>query len=92
MLTDPRPALAEQSSFISYLVGLASLAQVVHALAADPRRRADEPRAADDLVHVLLAIASLGGKIERLAEASRAQPPATAVAAPHPPTDTRWLR
>ena len=42
-LTDPRDALAEQSSFISYLVGLAGLARVVHALAADGDRRVDPP-------------------------------------------------
>ena len=33
MLTNPTPALAEQSSFIGYLLGLASLANAVHAFA-----------------------------------------------------------
>ena len=53
-LTDPRDALAEQSSFVSYLVGLAGLARVVRALAADGDRRADPRRDADDFVHLLL--------------------------------------
>ena len=53
-LTDPREALAEQSSFVSYLVGLAGLARVVRALAADGDRRADPRRDADDFVHLLL--------------------------------------
>ena len=53
-LTDPREALAEQSNFIGYLMGLASLAGVVHVLAADGDARADNPRDADDFVHVLL--------------------------------------
>jgi hypothetical protein len=34
-LTDPREALADQSNFIGYLVGMAGLARVVHTLAAD---------------------------------------------------------
>ena len=38
-LTDPRDALADQSNFIGYLMGLARLARVVHALAADGDRR-----------------------------------------------------
>ena len=43
MLTDPRPALAEQNNFVGYLMGLAGLARVVHALVrtASP---ADTPR------------------------------------------------
>ena len=72
-LTDPREALADQSSFISYLIGLAGLARVVHALAADGDRRADPSRDADDFVHVLLGLASLGDAIERLAESAPAQ-------------------
>ena len=92
MLTDPREALAEQSNFIGYLVGLAGVARVVHALAADGNRRADPPREADGFVYLLLAFASLGEKIERLAESTGAQPSATAVTAPRPSTDTRWLR
>ena len=64
-LTDPREALADQSSFIGYLVGLAGLARVVHTLAADGDRRSDPPRDSDDFVHVLLGLASLGEAIER---------------------------
>ena len=59
-LTDPREALAEQSNFVGYLVGLAGLARMVHTLAADGDRRADPPRDADDFVHALLGLASLG--------------------------------
>lgn len=92
MLTDPREALAEQSNFIGYLVGLAGLDRVVHALAADDHRRADTPREADDLVHVLLALASLGEAIERLAESAPAQRSPVATASPPPSTNTRWLR
>jgi hypothetical protein len=89
MLTDPREALAEQSSLVSYLVGLAGLARVVTALADDHNRRADPPREADDLVHLLLGLASLGEAIERLAESVPAQRnPATTT----PPTNVRWLR
>jgi hypothetical protein len=91
-LTDPRDALVEQSSFVSYLVGLAGLARVVHALAADGDRRADPHRAADDFVHLLLGLASVGAAIERLAESAPA-PRSHAPAAP-PPTSSnaRWLR
>ena len=58
-LTDPREALADQSNFIDYLIGLAGLGQLVHAL-ADGDRRADSSGDADDFVNVLLGIASLG--------------------------------
>ncbi|OUZ02313.1 hypothetical protein B0172_03600 [Mycobacterium avium subsp. paratuberculosis] len=44
-LTDPRDALADQSDFIGYLVGLAGLADVVHTLAGDGPRAAADPRA-----------------------------------------------
>ena len=66
-LTDPREALADQSNFIGYLVGLAGLARVVHTLAADGDRRPRLARESDDFVHVLLGFASLGKAIERLA-------------------------
>ncbi len=92
MLTDPRQALAEQSSFVSYLVGLAGLARLVHALAADGNRRADPPREADDAVYLLLGLASTAEVIERLAD----RPPVQ-TAAQGPPllvseTNNRWLR
>jgi hypothetical protein len=89
-LTDPREALADQSDFIGYLVGLAGLARVVHALAADSGRRAEATRDADDFVHVLLGLASLGAGVERLAGSAvvqhnpAAKPPTTSAA--------RWLR
>ena len=92
MLTDPREALAEQSSFIGYLVGLAGLARVVHALAADGNRRADPPGEADDAVHLLLGVASVAEAIERLAESAPAQPCPPAAASPPSSTNTRWLR
>jgi hypothetical protein len=92
MLADPRPALAEQSNFIGYLMGLASVARVVHALAADGNGQADPPRGADDFVYLLVGFAGLGHKIERLAESARAQPSATGRAATRPPSDIRWLR
>jgi hypothetical protein len=89
-LTDPRDALADQSDFIGYLVGLGGLAQMVHALASDSARRAEAPSDADDFVHVLLGLASLGAAIERLAGSAvvqhnpAAEPAATAA--------RRWLR
>jgi hypothetical protein len=89
MLTDPREALAEHSSFVSYLVGLAGLARVVQALACDGNRRTDAPCDADDLVHLLLGLASLGEAIERLTESAPAQRNSTD---PAPSTNTRWLR
>jgi hypothetical protein len=91
MLTDPREALAQQSSFVSYLVGLAGLARAVHALAGDGDHRAvDPPREADDFVHVLLGLASLGEAIERVAES--VPPRAAGAPAAAPSTNTRWLR
>jgi hypothetical protein len=92
MLTDPREAFAEQSNFIGYLVGLAGLARVVHALAADGNRRAGAPREADDFVHLLVAFASLGDMIEGLAESAPVPPYPAVAAAPLVPTNTRWLR
>lgn len=88
-LTDPREALADQSSFIGYLVGLAGVAQVVHAL-ADDERRATPARDADDFVHVLLGLASVGAAIERFANSAPAQqhPAAGRSAVPA----ARWLR
>ncbi|HWR49363.1 MAG TPA: hypothetical protein VN327_17395 [Pseudonocardiaceae bacterium] len=92
MLTDPRPALAEQSNFVSYLVGLAGLARAVHALATDGHPRPDPPRDADDFIHLLLGVASAGEAIEHLAESAQAQPAGTIVAAAPSSTNTRWLR
>jgi hypothetical protein len=87
-LIDPCDALAEQSNFIGYLMGLAGLAQVVHQL-ADGDRRAEPPSDADDFVHVLLGIASLGHGIGQLAQPVPAQSNSqTAI----PLSNTRWLR
>jgi hypothetical protein len=95
-LTDPREALADQSDFIGYLVGLAGLAQVVHTLAADGRfsevGRSDPLRAPDDFVHVLLGLASIGATIERFANSAMAQQNPTTEAAPTATSTRRWLR
>jgi hypothetical protein len=91
MLIDPRPALAEQSSFIGYLLGLAGLASAVRALAADGHSQADNPREADDFGYLLLGVASVGDAINRLAESARAEHSETPGATP-PPSTNRWLR
>jgi hypothetical protein len=91
-LTDPREALADQSDFIGYLVGLAGLAQVVHTLASDGARRAGGPRDPDDFVHVLLGFASIGAAIDRLANSAMAHRTPTAEAPPSAAPTTRWLR
>jgi hypothetical protein len=91
-LTDPRDALADQSEFVGYLVGLAGVAQLVHTLAADGDGRARGPRESDDFVYVLLGLASIGAEIERLANSAMPQRNPT-VDAPPPATPTpRWLR
>lgn len=94
MLTDPRPALAEQSSFVGYLLGLSALGRMVPALISgtDPRP-ADRPGEADDLVYLLLGLVRLGRGIEGLAPpgATAAQPRHDPMARPSP-SDTRWLR
>jgi hypothetical protein len=91
-LTDPREALADQSEFVSYLVGLAGLSQLVHTLAADGDRRAGRPRDPDDFVHVLLGLASIGAAIERLANWAPPQQNPIAEARPPATPTTRWLR
>ncbi len=91
-LTDPREALADQSNFIAYLVGLAGLGRVVHTLADDGGRRSDAHCEPDDFVHVLLGLARLGEAIEGLANSALAQTNAP-VEAPMPASMTmRWLR
>ena len=88
-LTDPREALAEQSTFIGYLMGLAGLARVVHELAGDHSGHAEPRHDADEFVHVLLGLASLGSEIERIAESVPAQRnPTTGISS----LDTGWLR
>jgi hypothetical protein len=90
-LTDPREALADESSFIDYLMGLAGLARVVHTLAADGEGRSEPRRGSDDFVHVLLGVASLGATIERLTNSATAQENLTAEALA-PGSARQWLR
>ena len=85
-LTDPRKALAEQSSFLDYLLGLRSLAGTVRVLADDPQRIDAAP--IDDFVHVLLGVVSVGNAVDRLAQPTPAQPPA----AEPDSFQRRWLR
>lgn len=89
-LNDPREALADQSNFISYLLGVSGLARAVRELAADDSRRAELPCAADDFVHALLGIASIGELIERLGESTPAQ--LNPIAEAPAPMMMRWLR
>jgi hypothetical protein len=91
-LTDPRDALADQSDFIGYLLGLAGLARVVHTLADDGGGRGGGLREADDFVHVLLGFASIGAAIERLADSTVTQPDRPAEAPATAAPATRWLR
>jgi len=88
-LIDPREALADQSSFIGYLLGLAGVARMVHTL-ADDGRRAKAARDPDEFVHALLGLARLGAAIDRLVNSGMAQQnPTTQSAATQ---TTRWLR
>jgi hypothetical protein len=90
-LTDPRDALAEQSNFVSYLVGLAGLSRLVHELATDGDEGSARAGEADDFVHVLLGVASLGDAIERLGESTPMQQVSAQEPSAGSPT-TRWLR
>lgn len=90
-LTDPREALADQSNFISYLVGVAGLARVVHTL-ADGDRRSEPPSDSDGFVHLLLGLASLGGAIERLANPAPPQQDLPIQTPASASTTVRWLR
>ena len=87
-LTDPREALADQSSFIGYLVGLAGLAQTIRELATDGERTSR--RDPDDFVFALLGLASVGTAVERLAHLPAAQLDPIAGSSVSP--ITRWLR
>jgi hypothetical protein len=91
-LTDPREALADQSNFIGYLVGLAGVARLVHALAADDDSHPAGSHDADDFVHALVGIASLGDAIDRLAEPVLAQQHPRSEPDPPDWTTRRWLR
>jgi hypothetical protein len=83
-LSDPRPALAERSSLISYLLGIAALAQLIHVLALDSPRDSDPM--ADDFVHLLLGVAALGKSIEVLVD------PAPVACHPSSAEPRLWLR
>ena len=87
-MTDPCDALAEQSSFIGYLMGLAALGRVVQAMAVEGRPGPQPPGEPDDLVDVLVGIAGLGEAIRQMAEHAAVQDNPTVP----PPADTRWLR
>jgi hypothetical protein len=91
-LTDPREALAEQSSFIDYLVGIAGLARMVHTLAADVGPRSGPPVVSDDFVHLLLGVASLGESIEKLAEPALMQRHSQSEHDSADSAPSRWLR
>ena len=72
-------------------MGLAGLARVVHALAADGADVDRAVRYADDFVHVLLGIASLGDAIEALAGDPSAPTKRPRQRSADSPT-RRWLR
>jgi hypothetical protein len=84
-LTDARAALAEHAALIDYLVGVAGLGRLVRTFGIDGAGEADGE--ADDFVHVLLGLAALGARVERLAPPAPASPtgPVADLAA-------RWLR
>lgn len=86
-LTDPQPALAEASTFIDYLVGLAGLGRLVHALADDAETTAG---GADDFVHLLVGIAGVAAGVQRLA-GSQAGPAHRDEGTAHADSG-RWLR
>ena len=83
-LSDPRPALADRSSLIGYLMGVAALAQLIDVLALDSNRDPAPP--ADDFVHLLLGVASLGKSIEQLVAL------VPVACDPSPAEPSRWLR
>jgi hypothetical protein len=89
-LTDPREALADQSNFIGYLVGLAGLGRVVRQLATEGDRTSGPHRDPDDFVYALLGLASVGAAVERLANRPAKQQ--NSVADPSAAPITRWLR
>lgn len=89
MLLDPREALADQNSFIGYLLGVAGLADTVRTLAADESRRNHAAEDVDDFVYALLGIASLGERINALVEISSYPEHPTYA---EPPLPRRWLR
>lgn len=97
-LFDPRPALAEQSTFVSYLTGVAALGRVVQTLAGENGTGSHQnPSTADDFVHMLLGMVSLGASVEALAEATHgpvddAQQCGESSTPTSPMDSRRWLR
>jgi hypothetical protein len=88
MLSDPRPALADQSGFHHALLGLASLAELVGALGSGPAPAMAEAEV-DDLVYALLGVVGLGDRICRLATSPDPEDVPEAVVPPEP---GEWLR
>ena len=92
-LTEPRDALADQSSLIDYLMGLAGLARVVRGLADEGVEGVEATESygtAGEFVYVLLGVARLGEAIELLAGDSGANEATEAGSANSP--NVRWLR
>ncbi len=89
-LTDPREALADNSDFIGYLVGLAALADMVRALASDTDHRVEPVRDCDDFRYALLGLASIGAAVERMAKCVTQQPDMTVM--PDSAAASRFLR
>lgn len=88
-LRDPHAALAEQSSFVGYLIGVAGAARCVRELARVDLVDSPPGAPVDDFVHLLLGIASLGDAISRLAETAPSEQDWCASEIPDP---GRWLR
>jgi hypothetical protein len=91
MLTDPREAHAEHNDVVNCLMGLASMARMVHALAAAEGRRPTTSAEADDFVHLVLGLASLGETVGLVAQPARAPRP-TADPPSSPTTPGELLR
>jgi hypothetical protein len=91
-LTDPVAALADDCSFIGYLVGLASIGRVVRTLAGESQAGTSHP--ADDFVHLLVGLAGVGACIEGLVEPSSdgGTPRPAGDAAARRLATSRWLR
>lgn len=90
-LSRPRAALAEQSSFVGYLVALAGIGQTVRTLAVDPAPgRPERACYSDDFAYLLLGLASLGSAVESLAAEARRHDSSPSKCLPH--KATRWLR
>jgi hypothetical protein len=90
-LSRPREALAEQSSFVGYLVAVAGIGRTVRTLAVDPAPGCPERTCdSDDFLYLLLGLAGLGSTVERLGEDAwrhHSSPPESVSR-----LATRWLR